>query len=134
MKRQQGYSLIEVIVAFALLAAALTLLLGTLSGAAKQVRDSETYSRAALYAQSVLAIQGVEAPLQPGRQTGQFDDGRFQWSLDVQPYVDPRARNNGVLQPSAPSLLQMDLQIRWGDTPSQQLRWRTLRLASAVTP
>ncbi|MBW8810817.1 MAG: prepilin-type N-terminal cleavage/methylation domain-containing protein, partial [Lysobacter sp.] len=34
--RQRGYTLLEVIVAFALLAMALTLLLGTLSGAAKQ--------------------------------------------------------------------------------------------------
>ncbi|WP_434030495.1 type II secretion system protein XpsI [[Pseudomonas] boreopolis] len=133
MKRQRGYSLIEVIVAFALLAGALTLLLGTLSGAARQVRDGEVHSRAALYAQSLLAAQGVEAPLQPGRLAGDLEGGRFHWTLDVQPFVDPRARE-GMLQPSGPSLLQLDLQLRWGDAPSQQLHWRTLRLASPVSP
>ncbi|MFT4247769.1 MAG: prepilin-type N-terminal cleavage/methylation domain-containing protein [Pseudomonas sp.] len=130
MKRQRGYSLIEVIVAFALLAGALTLLLGTLSGAARQVRDSELYSRAALYAQSLLAAQGVEAPLRPGHQGGGFEDGRFHWTLDVQDYADPHA-SVAVLTPSGASLLQLDLQVRWGEAPTQQLRWRTLRLVPA---
>ena len=39
--RQGGYSLIEVIVAFALLALALTLLLGTLSGATRLQRFAD---------------------------------------------------------------------------------------------
>lgn len=133
MKRQQGYSLIEVIVAFALLAGALTLLLGTLSGAARQVRDSEAHSRAALYAQSLLAAQGVEAPLRPGHQGGEFEDGRFHWTLDVRPYADPHARN-AAPQPSSASLLELELQLRWGEAPSQQLRWHTLRLVQAAAP
>lgn len=131
MKRQRGYSLIEVIVAFALLAGALTLLLGTLSGAARQVRDSDAYSRAALHAQSLLAAQGVETPLQPGRQGGTFEDGRFRWTLDAQPYADPHARD-AAPPPGGAGLLQLDLQVNWGEAPSQQLHWRTLRLAPAV--
>lgn len=131
MKRQHGYSLIEVIVAFALLAGALTLLLGTLSGAARQVRDSEAHSRAALYAQSLLAVQGVEAPLRPGRRDGAFEDGRFRWTLEVRPYADPHAR---AAQPqlSSQALLEVELQLRWGEAPAQQLHWRTLRLASVA--
>ncbi|MEQ4576333.1 MAG: hypothetical protein ABN502_15535, partial [Gammaproteobacteria bacterium] len=69
----------------------------------------------------------------PGRLAGDLEGGRFHWTLDVQPFVDPRARGGGV-QPSGPSLLQLDLQLRWGDAPSQQLHWRTLRLASPVSP
>ncbi|MFL7980276.1 prepilin-type N-terminal cleavage/methylation domain-containing protein, partial [Xanthomonas vasicola] len=46
MKRQRGYTLIEVIVAFALLALALSLLLGSLSGAARQVRAADESTRA----------------------------------------------------------------------------------------
>ena len=45
--RQRGYTLLEVIVAFALLAMALTLLLGILSGSARQVRQSADAGRAA---------------------------------------------------------------------------------------
>lgn len=132
MKYQRGYSLIEVIVAFALLAGALTLLLGILSGAARQVRDGQMHTRAALYAQSLLAGQGVQAPLQTGRQTGGFEDGRFSWTLDVQPYADPHAR--GASSQPAATILLLDLQLRWGEAPAQQLRWRTLRLTSVTTP
>lgn len=53
--RQRGYTLIEVLVAFSVLALGLTLLLGTLSGATRQVRWSADAGRAALHAQSLIA-------------------------------------------------------------------------------
>ena len=56
--RQRGYTLIEVIVAFAILALGLTLLLGTLSGAARQVRWADEAGRASLHAQSLLDTLG----------------------------------------------------------------------------
>lgn len=130
MKRQRGYTLIEVIVAFALLALALTLLLGSLSGAARQVRAADDASRAALHAQSLLAGIGVEQPLQPQRSSGEFDQGRYRWTLQVTPYADPhRARDAAAA--GAAQLLQLDLAVQWGEGPAQRLQWRTLRLAAA---
>ncbi|WP_045728423.1 prepilin-type N-terminal cleavage/methylation domain-containing protein [Xanthomonas sp. GPE 39] len=131
MRRQRGYTLIEVIVAFALLALALTLLLGSLSGAARQVQRADQLSRATLYAQSLLAVQGVEQPLQPGRTQGDFEQGRFHWTMDVMPYVDPRQPPDGAVVSGAPTLLQLNLQVRWGDTPAQALQWQTLRLVNS---
>src|SRR3546814_2829814 len=65
---ERGYTLVEVLVAFAILALALTLLLGTLSGAARQVEWSGQAGRAALHAQSMLEGIGVaEALRQIGR-------------------------------------------------------------------
>ena len=87
--RQRGYTLIEVIVAFAILALGLTLLLGTLSGAARQVRWADEAGRASLHAQSLLDTIGVGEALQPGRRDGKFEDGRYRWTLDVTPYRDP---------------------------------------------
>ncbi|HHW4672726.1 MAG TPA: prepilin-type N-terminal cleavage/methylation domain-containing protein, partial [Xylella fastidiosa subsp. pauca] len=46
MKCQRGYSLLEVIVAFAILALALSLLLGTLTGGTRQVRRADLASQA----------------------------------------------------------------------------------------
>lgn len=120
MKRQRGYSLIEVIVAFALLALAMTLLLGSLSGAARQVRMADGYGRAALHAQSLLAAAGIEAPLAPGRKQGEWEQGRYRWSLQVAPYSEPRQAQS--------RLWQLDLQVRWGEDEREQLHWRTLRL------
>ncbi|MFC6841345.1 type II secretion system protein XpsI [Xanthomonas theicola] len=134
MKTQRGYTLIEVIVAFALLALALTLLLGSLSGAARQVKRADQLSRATLYAQSLLAAQGVEQRLQPGREQGSFEQGRYRWTLEVAPYVDARRPPDAAAVPGAPTLLQLSLQVRWGDDPAQALQWKTLRLASAQNP
>src|SRR3546814_9469204 len=44
---ERGFTLLEVIIAFAVLALALTLLLGTLSGSAREVRASADAGRAA---------------------------------------------------------------------------------------
>lgn len=131
MKRQRGYSLLEVIVAFALLALALTLLLGSLSGAARQVHGADLRTRATLHAQSLLAATGVESPLQVGRTQGDWEDGRYRWDLQVEPYVDPRV---DTLQAAAapiatgPTLAQLTLQVRWGEGNGERLQWRSLRL------
>ncbi|KRG66293.1 general secretion pathway protein GspI [Stenotrophomonas humi] len=130
MKHQRGYSLIEVIVAFALMALAATLLLGSLSGAARQVRVADDQGRAALHAESLLATLGMDAPLAAGKQQGEWEKGRYRWSLQVAPYVEPRQAGS--------RLWQLDLQVRWGESAQEQLRWRTLRLRSdavaGVTP
>ena len=131
MKRQRGYSLLEVIVAFALLALALTLLLGSLSGAARQVHGADLRSRATLHAQSLLAATGIEAPLQLGRTQGDWDDGRYRWDLQVEPYVDARTtalQTAATAATTGPTLAQLTLQVRWGEGEGERLQWRSLRL------
>lgn len=130
MNSQRGYTLIEVIVAFAVLALALTLLLGILSGATRQVRWADEAGRAALHAQSLLDQAGVGEALQPGNKEGDFEDGRYRWSLLVEPYRDPSLRQ-GVqpIDPAAPQLLRLELQVQWGDGgPRQRLHLQSLRL------
>lgn len=128
----QGFTLIEVIVAFAVLALALTLLLGTLSGAARQVRWADDAGRAALHAQSLLDQTGVGEALQPGQREGEFEDGRYRWSLQVEPWRDSTAQDVALIDPGAPQLMQLTLSVQWGEGgPQQQLQLQSLRL---VTP
>ena len=127
-RRQRGFTLLEVIVAFALLALALSLLLGALSGASRQVRESADGSRATLHAQSLLAQLGAGEALQPGRQEGSFEGERYRWQLEVAPFADPLAARAQV-DPGAPQLLDVRLVVRWGDERGQSMQWRTLRLA-----
>ena len=129
----RGFTLIEVIVAFAVLALALTLLLGTLSGAAKQVRWADDAGRAALHAQSLLDQTGVGEALQSGTTEGDFEDGRYRWSLEVEPWRDPTAQDVALLDPGAPQLMQLTLAVRWGDSPREQLQLQSLRLMSPDT-
>ena len=130
MKRQRGYSLIEVIVAFALLAAALTLLLGTMSGATRQVRWAADSGRAALHAQSLLDQVGVAESLTPGRREGEFEDGRYRWQLQVRPWVDPAQPPDVNDDPANARLYELELQVRWGEgRAGERLELRTLRLS-----
>jgi general secretion pathway protein I len=127
-RRARGFSLLEVIVAFALLALALTFLLGALSGAARQTRHAQHISRASLHAQSLLAQLGSEGRLAPGRAQGTFDQGRYRWSLDVDPYLDPADARTAPAPVGAPQLRQVTLEVRWGDAAGEAMRWQTLRL------
>lgn len=129
-RAQRGFMLIEVIVAFALLALALTFLLGSLSNAARQIRTADNAGRAALHAQSLLSQVGVGEVLQPGRRQGSLDGGRYRWTLLIAPYVDP-ARAAARIDPGAPRLLQLQLDMQWGAGPAERLQWQTLRLAPA---
>lgn len=130
-RHARGFTLLEVLVAFALLAIALTLLLGTLSGAARQVGQADARTRAVLHAQSLLASVGIESPLQEGRQQGRWEQGRYQWQLQVRPYVEPRAAPAtaaGSEAVAGPRLVELELQVRWTQPRAGELRWRTLRL------
>lgn len=132
-RRQSGFTLIEVIVAFALLAGALTILVGALSNSSRQVRAADAASRATLHAQSLLAQVGVGEVLQPGRREGEFDGGALQWELKIEPYADPARRADAPVDLAAPRLLQLDLSVRRADGRGQPLHWRTLRLAPPAT-
>ncbi|MES2859301.1 MAG: prepilin-type N-terminal cleavage/methylation domain-containing protein [Pseudomonadota bacterium] len=141
MKRrvQGGYTLIEIVVAFAILALGLTLLLGTLSGATRQVRDAGDAGRAALHAQSLLVEHGEVA--QPGSVRGELDGGRYRWQLDVTEWKDPQlsADTLGVNLNSA-RMFRLQLQVAWGEGGPRQrielssLRWRMPRPAGVSAP
>lgn len=126
---QGGYTLIEVIVAFSLMALALTLLLGTLSGATRQVRWAGDAGRATLHAQSLLDQVGIVEPLRPGSSSGEFDDGRYRWTLNVQPWLDPTLQQDPMQPLGGSGLYEIALGVEWGDgARGQRLQLRTLRL------
>lgn len=131
-RAQRGYTLIEVVVAFALLAFGMTLLLGSLTNATKQVRVSNDAGRAALHAQTLIDQAGVGEALTVGQRDGEVEGGRYRWDMNVTPFRDPTAppRQDQIL--GAPQLLQLELTVRWGDGgPREMLRLQSLRL---VTP
>jgi general secretion pathway protein I len=123
-----GYTLIEIIVAFAILALGLTLLLGTLSGATRQVRAAGDAGRAALYAESLLDEFG-NLP-QPQHREGDLEQGRYHWRLDVKPWADPSPRTSvASVDPNAARLMHLRLQVAWGEqSPTQRIVATSLRL------
>lgn len=134
--RQRGFTLIEVVIAFAVLALALTFMLGTLSGSARQMRRAADASRAALHAQSLLDGLGIEESLKAGNKSGQFEEGRYRWNLRVEPFVDPREQQQQPVPVGPmPQLLQVSLAVEWGDAgPAERLQVDTLRLVAPSGP
>ena len=127
-RSQRGYTLIEVIVAFAVLGIALMLLLGTLSNGTRQLRWAADSGLAALHAQSLLDGIGIEIPVVSGSTTGEFEDGRYRWALEIAPYVDP-AMPPALLDPSGQQLFEIALTVDWGERgPRERLQVHTLRL------
>jgi general secretion pathway protein I len=87
--RCRGFSLLEVLVAFAILALALTVLMQVFSTGLRNISVGEDYTRAVLLAESVLASVGVEQPLQEGERTGTFDEKygeAYRWRVAVSRY------------------------------------------------
>jgi general secretion pathway protein I len=139
VKRQRGFSLLEVILAFSLLAVALGILLAILSGGLAQVKNSGDASVATLHAQSLLAELGALDPITPGSRGGELDDGRYRWEMRIDEVEDPAPvalagigvdaiDSVGLQLASAPVLYRVQVDVAWGeDDYARSLRFVTLR-------
>lgn len=85
-RQQQGFSLIEVLVAFMILAMSLTVIYRIFSGGLRNVTLSEDYARAVLIAESQLAAAGIADPLVHGTTAGDTDE-RFRWEREIEEYA-----------------------------------------------
>lgn len=110
-KRMRGFSLLEVLVAFAILALTLGVLLNIFSGGLRNLGDGSHYTQAALDAQSMLAEIGVSVPLAPGEITGEFD-ATYRWSA--------RVTSLGLSPNGNAALYQVDVTVKWGEGTSQR--------------
>ena len=83
----RGFSLIEVLVAFVILALVATALFRLFSASLTNASVSEEWSRALQVAESRLAIAAAAQPLKEASDRGTDLDGRVQWETKVAPYV-----------------------------------------------
>ena len=82
---QRGFSLLEVLVAFAILALSLGVLMQIFSRAMSTTATSATYSRAVTLAEAKLNEVGAVIPLEEGVHTGEPEDG-MDWIVHIEPY------------------------------------------------
>ena len=112
-----GFTLLEVLIALAILSVALATLLGIFSQGLSRVRDMREAVAARSLAQSLLAEQGTVGPLVIGDSSGQTD------SLTWRIVAVPEGNTDG----SGPRLALLTVDVSWNGG-KRSLSLSTLRL------
>ena len=130
----RGFTLLEVLVAFVLLAASLGVLMQIFSGTmrnAERVRDT---AQATALAQSLLAAAGIESRLDAGARSGELD-GKYRWQVSAAPYA--LADGAAPATPAAAQLWEVAATVEWPAATGREpyrLTLSTLRLQGAPSP
>jgi general secretion pathway protein I len=140
MKPHKGFSLLEILVAFSIMAVALTIVLRIFGSGVNAAVVSEEYSIAVQIAESLMARVGVETPLEAGEMNGVEAD-LYEWQVRISPVIAPQAplqkfKSQQEDTENTPSiqLFNVRVQVVWGDEEIKQrsLVLNSLKLAQQV--
>ncbi|WP_316228462.1 prepilin-type N-terminal cleavage/methylation domain-containing protein [Bradyrhizobium sp. SZCCHNR1039] len=125
---EAGFTLVEVIVALAMLSVGLSVLFGMISSGLGRIGAAQRTAEAASLAQSLLAKVGTELAVGADARSGEFPHG-FRWQLTMRPYHQSRDGTERRIE-----LYLVLAQVDWdegGDQRSFELS--TLRLGPRAT-
>ena len=133
----RGFTLMEILVAFVVLATSVAILYRTFSTGIRNVDAISGYSEAISLAESKLMALGLEKPLVEGDEAGETEDRRFKWALSVKPYTPPDASpepTNAFF--NANQLFRATVRISWDETGQQgrSIALSTVRMSGRVQP
>ena len=100
--RRDGFTLIEVIIAIAILGISLVMVMQLFAGGLRAARTSCDYSRAVIHAKDKME-EKTEYPVQ---DSGVFDDG-FKWETEVESYKE--------LKDNPYKLIKIKVRVMWPD-------------------
>jgi general secretion pathway protein I len=118
MRTERGFTLLEVLIAFAIASLALALMFRAASSGMLSVQAAGRYEEAVARARSHLAAIGREASLVAGSSEGD-DGGGYSWHLAVTPIATGQTASGGALQIAGappPVLYAITVGISWHDT------------------
>ena len=130
--RAMGFSLLEILVAFTLLAVAMGVLMQIFSSGVNGASLAGRYAKATMYAESKLASVGIEGELKESATAGKFDDD-FSWAMAVRVYQDPFPKEASVvdfekLMPTQLYEIELNVVFTADDRRERVVKLSTLRL------
>jgi len=103
--REAGFTLVEVIVALAILSVGLSIVLSVISGGLQQTTNAERKAEAGSLAQSLMAEVGT--PIKSEERNGQFPGG-YRWHLKVGQYGNGKEREEWPI-----GLYAISTEVEW---------------------
>jgi general secretion pathway protein I len=109
--RNRGFTLIEVVVATAILGIGLTVIIELFSGGLRLARTSMEYTRAVNYARMKLEEIAVKKTMGEGSEEGKFDE-TYRWQVGVKKVdILPTESQTDYKPPT--ELFQVKVQVIW---------------------
>ena len=121
---QSGFSLLEILIAFSILALSLGILLRIFSGGVNTAAVAEEYTNAVQIAETLMAKTGAEIPLRGHESSGIIDE-KYNWLLRISPY-NLQGMNADVKTWGA-ELYKINVTVDWGEDGGDN---RKIQLAS----
>lgn len=113
IKKNQGFSLLEILVAFTIMALSLGIMLNIFSSGVNTAIIAEDYIIATQLAESLMASTGVEQALEAGERSG-IEADKYQWRVMVTESSDMEVAEQSQLK-----LMNISVQVHWDDGQQQ---------------
>ncbi len=132
---ESGFTLLEVLVALAILAVGVALTLSLISGALGNIRKVQLRTRTIQHAEAVMELALLDDRIQkPTSFSGDFEDGT-RWSVQVAEYQPPDAQAAQLPNPQQPmppvKMLSYTVEVMAPDSSSADFSLQTLKVVSA---
>ena len=115
-----GFTLIEVVVAFVMLALILSVSFEIFSRGMARAGDLGDRANALVVAQSRLAATGAEEALKEGVWNGESEDRRFQWQATVRRAEEMATLPGGKTPTGVYALYLVDVHVSWRGADSRE--------------
>lgn len=129
-RQQQGFTLLEVIVAVVIAALCLAALSQVFATGVRAASTSSDYMRAMTLAQSLLAGVGVEKATSDGSESGTSSDGRLTWTVTISP--EPTDETENPLKPPLELKRVIARVVAGSANDAQGNRGRTVELVTLL--